>query len=252
MSDEPVTAFPETLENLAEMATELSLNRPALSAKIKPCDLARCRGTCCHDGAYLSAEEARIIRELAETERTEFAEIGIDLPEKTVVYGNWRGVASGPKTATRPAPMREWVSDYPEHFPETNCVFLHPETASCGLQMLAEKRNLPKWYYKPTTCWMHPLSIEKRRRWKTATHSPQRRNRSATISGLRWIRLSDSLRESVRGKRRGRLGGKSSGRGNCQSPLRRTGSESEFEFKSVAQTLLSVSRKNGEAAISIR
>lgn len=143
------------------MAGHMEMDRSALSIKIKRCDLAECRGTCCHDGAYLSDEEATVLRELVESKRDTFTEMGIDLPERAVVYGSWRGVASGPKTATRPAPMREWVSEYPKHFPETNCVFLHPETAHCGLQLLAERNKLPKWYYKPTTCWMHPLSIAK-------------------------------------------------------------------------------------------
>ncbi len=155
------TAFPETMSDLAELAKGITLNRQSLSATIKPCDLAQCRGTCCHDGAYLSGEEARVIRELVESERDGFSDLGIDLPEQVVVFGKWRDLASGPKTATRPAPMRQWVSDYPEHFPETNCVFLHSENARCGLQILAEEKGLPKWYYKPGTCWMHPLSIEK-------------------------------------------------------------------------------------------
>ncbi len=161
-TDHPLeTAFPETMGDLADMAKGMTLNRQSLSATIKLCDLAQCRGTCCHDGAYLSSEEALVIRELVNSERDGFLELGIDLPEQPVVFGSWRGVASGPKTATRSAPMRQWVSDYPQHFPETNCVFLHSKSARCGLQLLAEERGLPKWYYKPGTCWMHPLSIEK-------------------------------------------------------------------------------------------
>ncbi len=157
----PETAFPETMEDLADMAEEMILDHRSLSTRIKLCDLAQCRGTCCHDGAYLSSEEARVIRELVESERDNFSDLGITLPEQVVVFGKWKDIASGPKTATRSAPMREWVADYPLHFPETNCVFLHPENARCGLQMLAEKKGLSKWYYKPGTCWMHPLLIEK-------------------------------------------------------------------------------------------
>ncbi len=171
----PETAFPETREMLSLMAGEMEIDEKALSAPIRECDLQQCRGTCCHDGAYLSSEEANVIRELAETHREDFAELGIELPEQAVVYGKWRDVASGPKTATRPAPMREWVDDYPQHFPETNCVFLHPETAYCGLQMLAQKQGKPKWYYKPGTCWMHPLSIVKGEgnKPRLTLHSPE-------------------------------------------------------------------------------
>ena len=157
----PDTAFPETMGKLADMVAEITLDLEALSLPVRSCDLSECRGTCCHDGAYLSSEEAEVIRNSVEANRETFSEIGIDLPAQVVVYGKCRDIASGPKTATRPAPMRKRVSDYPGHFPETNCVFLHPQDARCGLQLLAAVKGLPKWYFKPATCWMHPLSISK-------------------------------------------------------------------------------------------
>lgn len=152
------SAFPKTAADLAGMLDGAEFDGPAFERKIKPCDLARCCGTCCHDGAYLSGEEASVIRDLVKERRDDLQAIGLDLPDKVVVFGSWRGVASGPKTATRPAPMRKMAEDYPEHFEETNCVFLL-EDARCGLQVLAERDGLPKWYFKPFTCWMHPISL---------------------------------------------------------------------------------------------
>ncbi len=151
-----MNAFPKESAHLATMVREAEIDIPALMRPLKACDLSQCRGTCCHDGVYVSSEEAEVIRNL---DRTELAAVGADeLPDKWIVYGNWRGLASGPKTATRPAPMRQWVPDYPAHFAETNCIFLLPD-ARCALQALAMEQGKHPWYYKPFTCWIHPLSF---------------------------------------------------------------------------------------------
>lgn len=142
----------------AETVRSMRLDIGALSRPLKRCDLFACGGTCCHDGVYLSSEEARVIRELVREQRDELAEIGAELPEQVVVYGKWRDVASGPKTATRPAPMREKVVGYPAHFPETRCVFLLPDSR-CALQAFSIQEGRHPWHWKPLTCWLHPLSI---------------------------------------------------------------------------------------------
>lgn len=152
------SAFPETLHELGESLDGLAIDEDALERPLSRCNLGECAGTCCHDGVYLSGEEARVIRELVAEARNELESIGLELPEKVVVYGSWRGQFSGPKTATKSAPMRELAEEYPEHFPETRCVFLLPDSR-CGLQVLATERGLSPWHFKPTTCWMHPLSI---------------------------------------------------------------------------------------------
>lgn len=153
-----IAAYPETREMLAASVREMSIDFDALSRPLSRCDLAKCRGTCCHDGVYLSSEEARVIRELSKSARTELEERGAKLPEQTVVYGKWRDVTSGPKTATRPEAMSRKADRFPEHFPDTNCVFLLPD-ARCSLQVYAVDCGLHPWHFKPLTCWLHPLSI---------------------------------------------------------------------------------------------
>ncbi len=153
-----IAAFPETREFLAETVRGMTLDGKALQRPLRRCDLNSCGGTCCHDGVYLSSEEARVIRALSDSASTELKAIGAELPKQTVVYGKWRDVAAGPKTAVKVAPMRGKVPDYPDHFPETNCVFLLPD-ARCSLQVLATNRGLHPWHYKPATCWLHPLSV---------------------------------------------------------------------------------------------
>lgn len=153
-----IAGFPKIRARLAAVAREMRIDDEALARPLRRCDLSACGGTCCYDGVYLSAEEAEVVRRLANEFGEEFEAMGLELPEKVVVYGKWPGIASGPKTAVRPAPERESLPDYPVHFAKTSCVFLLPD-ARCGLQLLASEQGLHPWHWKPVTCWLHPLAI---------------------------------------------------------------------------------------------
>ena len=152
------TAFPETEAYVHRLLKNAVLDYEALQQKLVRCDLATCHGTCCHDGVYLNPDEARLISQLAADNAETFASYGLNLPTKSVVYSRHHSRFSRPKTATKPVPMSELVSDYPKHFPDTNCVFLD-EDGRCGLQRLSLEQERHPWYYKPFTCWMHPLMI---------------------------------------------------------------------------------------------
>lgn len=154
-----ITACPETLAWLGDVVSAMAVDAASLRRPLRRCDLAVCRGTCCHDGVYLGPEEAGMLRRVVAESRDELEAMGLGLPEQTVVYGSWRGTVSGPKTAVRSVAKHGVVADYPAHFPETACVFLLPD-ARCALQALAMQRGLPPWFYKPLTCWMHPLAID--------------------------------------------------------------------------------------------
>ncbi|MFT5465797.1 MAG: hypothetical protein ACI8UO_000893 [Verrucomicrobiales bacterium] len=147
----------KTARYVQQLLAEVKLDHAALGRKIRGCDLGTCHGTCCHDGAYLNSDEAALIPKLVDEHRDFFEALGLDLPAKTVVRNRWRGY-SGLKTATRAEPMAERVFDYPNHFAQTQCVFLTSD-AKCGLQALAADLGEQPWFYKPFTCWMHPLSI---------------------------------------------------------------------------------------------
>lgn len=155
----PISAFGETVGGLRDIVRHLTIDLAALSQPIQRCDLARCRGTCCHDGVYLDRAEVKVLGDLVDRHREELSALGADLPAEPIVRGDWRGVVSGPKTATRPWPMSELADDYPAHFPDTACVFLLPD-ARCALQQFAIDRGHDPWFFKPATCWMHPLSID--------------------------------------------------------------------------------------------
>jgi hypothetical protein len=62
------------------------------------------------------------------------------------------------KTATRPAAPEELAADFPPHFARTRCVFLD-DAHRCVLQRLSVRENRPPWFWKPVSCWMHPLVL---------------------------------------------------------------------------------------------
>ena len=49
------------------------------------------------------------------------------------------------------------MSGFPDHFSDTACVF-HLDDGRCGLQVLSVARGRHPWHYKPTGCWLHPLT----------------------------------------------------------------------------------------------
>ncbi|MBL9155115.1 MAG: hypothetical protein JNK37_21715 [Verrucomicrobiales bacterium] len=108
---------------------------------------------------YLDRDEVAGLAQVIDRHRTDLDALGADLPVQPIVTGDWRGVVSGPKTATRPRPLSRLVADYPAHFPDTACVFLLPD-ARCALQKLATDLGHHPWHFKPATCWLHPLSID--------------------------------------------------------------------------------------------
>jgi len=153
-----MTAHTETAEFVAQLVRDARLDKAALNKPLTRCDLSQCQGTCCHDGVYLESDEADTLRKLASDKAAFFKDLGLDLPKKVVVYGKWRDESAGPKTATRAEPMSKNTPDYPGHFPDTQCVFMLDDRR-CSLQVLAESERRHKWFYKPFTCWLHPIAI---------------------------------------------------------------------------------------------
>lgn len=154
MTLQDLTTFPDTAESLTFSLREAELDHAAFIQKIKACTLEVCRATCCHDGVYLSEEEAEGVGLLAEKVA---ALDGMLLPAEPVQSGS----GGKRKTCTRPARREEFAHDYPKHFPETRCVFLD-DHHRCGLQRLAMEEGRHPWFYKPLTCWIHPILIQNR------------------------------------------------------------------------------------------
>ena len=124
--------------------------------KLRVCNLGECEARCCYDGVYLEdGEEAKLIDLVASAPG--FFE---NLPHDFIVDGSWGGGRIvGRKTAVRPYEYR--AANFPAHFSRTRCVFCSDDH-KCLLQVLAVRRGLHKWTYKPKTCWMFPMELDDR------------------------------------------------------------------------------------------
>ena len=158
-SSQGVTAYVTTAAELRGRLREAAVGHGSFERQISLCDLALCRATCCHDGVFLSEEEATMMRELMAEYGDRFASYGVEVSATSVV-----AEADGShRTATRPSAAAERALDFPEHFPMTRCVFLDDQHR-CSWQRLAVDLGKPAWFYKPIGCWLHPLTLRPVRR----------------------------------------------------------------------------------------
>ena len=150
-----LTAYPKTLQILVSQLREAEVDDAGFDVKIRPCELERCKATCCYDGVYLSREEAEYVEGLVSRHQGELLAYGLRLPEQPIeCIDDGRSY----KTSIRPAEEGELADDYPAHFPKTRCVFLD-SSGRCGIQMLSVALGRDPWYDKPLTCWIHPLVL---------------------------------------------------------------------------------------------
>ncbi len=152
-------AFEGTLRMLGEQVWQAQLDHEAFERPMRVCDLARCRATCCHDGVVVGEEEAEVIGVVVAEHREALEAYGWsgDVGEAVVQEGGKL------RTARRPAREGELAEDFPAHFLRTRCVFLDPEHR-CVLQRLATDAGKHPWFWKPVSCWMHPVLLKGARR----------------------------------------------------------------------------------------
>jgi hypothetical protein len=153
-----LTAFAGAEAALVEGCAASTVDGAAFQRKLSRCSLRRCGGTCCYDGVHVDDDTAVILQQLADQRPDEFRDMGLSLPDAVIVHEQWRGSNPAAKTAVKPFPFSSVVEDYPAHFNDTACVFLL-EDARCGLQVLAERDGKHPWYYKPFSCWLHPILV---------------------------------------------------------------------------------------------
>lgn len=173
--------FPRTAKILTEQIEIARVDHAAFETLLRPCELSRCKATCCHDGVHVSYEEAAHILEVVEGNAGRLRGYGLELGEEVML-----DLGNGMKTATRPAEAGELAADFPEHFPKTRCVFLNKE-GLCGLQSMAMEDGDDAWLHKPLTCWMHPLVLMPAGKWEdrpvltivNAENDPQKTSRYA-------------------------------------------------------------------------
>ncbi len=149
-------AFSDAERELGRQIREAALDHEAFAMPLRVCELAKCRATCCHDGVFLDAGQENGIADVVDR----LAKYGFHRSE-------WRETRNGrAKTAT--VPDDDPAPDFPEHFPRTRCAFLD-DRHRCLLQRLSVDEGRHPWWWKPVSCWMHPLLLRRRdgRPWLT-------------------------------------------------------------------------------------
>lgn len=145
------TAYQEVEAELARQLREAAIDHDAFSMPLKVCELSECRATCCHDGVLLTEEESSLIGAVIQGNR-----------ERLAGYG-WRHesylLERQGRMRSRTLETHDLAKEFPAHFPRTRCVFLDQEHR-CVLQRLALDQNRHPWFWKPVSCWLHPLILE--------------------------------------------------------------------------------------------
>lgn len=136
-----LTGFPFLEQDLAQTVREAAVDFASFETPLRACQLARCRGMCCHDGVFVGEEERGVL--------------------EAVVAGEHFEERNGRlKTRTVAADEGMLGEEFPSHFPQTRCVFLD-ENHHCGLQSQAIAEGRHPWFWKPFPCWLHPLGFRR-------------------------------------------------------------------------------------------
>ncbi|MGE9270800.1 MAG: DUF3109 family protein [Verrucomicrobiales bacterium] len=148
------TAYPRLELELGRQVREAEVDHRAFEMRLKVCDLVKCRATCCHDGVFLTGEEVEGISAALDQYDSNLKEFGwVEEP--------WLQDQEGrAKTKTREVARAELAAEFPDHFPATRCVFLDEEHR-CVLQRLASGLGKHPWWWKPISCWLHPLLMKR-------------------------------------------------------------------------------------------
>lgn len=154
-----LTAYASDEAMLRRRLANGTVDTRSFQRRVSRCEISRCQGMCCYDGVYVSEESAAVITSLAERHADFFTTLGLDLPKRVIVEGEWQGKRGGLKTAVRARDFSATVEGYPAHFEDTACVFLARD-GRCALQLLSEHEGRHPWHYKPVKCWLHPITIE--------------------------------------------------------------------------------------------
>lgn len=146
-----VTAYPASEKELARQLREAAVAHEGFGRRMKVCELGNCRASCCHDGVILTEEERAVIDGVIRGNRQQLDQYGWH--EKQWILGDSGRARSVTIESSEPG------ETFPAHFPRTRCVFLDAGHR-CVLQRLAMDGKRHPWFWKPISCWMHPLVLK--------------------------------------------------------------------------------------------
>lgn len=149
------TAFPETVRTARAELARAPLEVASFARPLSACDVARCHGACCSDGAPLNSEEVTVLSRLAACEAPALTALGL-VPDHLVAAAELGGAGH---TGLRMRDPGERSPRHPESVPDTACAALTRD-GLCGFQVLAVQKGMHRWFWKPMVCWLHPISAD--------------------------------------------------------------------------------------------
>ncbi|MBI5155286.1 DUF3109 family protein [Candidatus Poribacteria bacterium] len=170
--------LPETKKYFQRRLHRAPVDFDSFATPLKACDLRTCQGSCCYDGVCLDEDEERYLGAIVDAHPLHFKPLGI-------TRENAFEDATFLDTDTRKTRTRRFKYDpaveFPKHFEKTACVFRHSD-GRCSLQALAMEHGEHPWAYKPLSCWLHPISLERNDR--TIIWLPTKDNDQLTEPGF--------------------------------------------------------------------
>lgn len=149
------TAFPETVRRARAALSHSPLDAASFARPLSACDVARCHGACCSDGAPLNAEEVAVLSRLAVDEAAGLTELGL-VPDRLIAATEQGGAGH---TGLRMREVGERSPRHPASVPDTACAALTHD-GLCGFQVFAVNTGRHPWFWKPMICWLHPVKAD--------------------------------------------------------------------------------------------
>jgi len=150
-------SMPETKKSMKRRLRHAAIDFDSFATPLRVCDLANCMGHCCYDGVCLDSDEEHFITAVMDAHPVFFRQLNLT-SENAFEEATFLGVDTR-KTRVRRFRYPD-VVNHPKHFDKTSCVFRFPD-GRCSLQTLAMEHGEHPWAYKPLSCWLHPISLER-------------------------------------------------------------------------------------------
>lgn len=150
-------AMPDTKRFMKRRLRRADIDFESFATPLRLCALETCGGHCCYDGVCLDEDEEHYIKCVVGAHPVFFKQLNVD-EETAFEDATFLGVDTR-KTATRKFRYPKAIG-HPKHFDKTTCIFRFPD-GRCSLQTLAMEHGDHPWAYKPLSCWLHPISLER-------------------------------------------------------------------------------------------
>lgn len=154
---EILDAVPDTKADVQWRVRRSKIDYPSFATPLRLCDLAECNGHCCYDGVCVDTDEEEFLAALMRAHPKFFEQLGLDhenaFEDATFLDSPTR------KVVTKKFKYPKSVG-HPKHFDKSSCAMRFPD-GRCGLQALAMEHGNHPWAYKPLSCWLHPISLER-------------------------------------------------------------------------------------------